>query len=83
VVAGLIGGTDYALTVARTVAPGVLFIAAVTTTLTIAWRYSPKAALILYVAWLVANAVVGVTTGDERTIEAIWGLGLLGSPCCS
>jgi hypothetical protein len=50
VVAGLIGGTDYALTVARTVAPGVLFIAAVMTTLTIAWGYSPKAALILYVA---------------------------------
>ena len=78
VVAGLIGGTDYALAVVRAAAPGVLFFAAVTATLAIAWRYSHKAALILYVALLVAGAVVGVKAGDEQTIEALWGLGLLG-----
>jgi len=78
VVAGFIGGTDYALDVVRSVAPGVLLFAAVTATLTIAWRHSHKAALILYGAWLVANAVVGVTTGDEEAIGVLWGLGLLG-----
>ena len=77
-VAGLIGGADYALAGVRAVAPGVLLIVAVTATLTIAWRYSHKAALILYVAWLAANAVVGVTTGDQETIGALWGLGLMG-----
>src|SRR5262245_32637869 len=78
VVAGFIGGTDYALDVVRSVAPGVLLFAAGTATLTIAWRHSHKAALILYGAWLVANAVVGVTTGDEEAIGVLWGLGLLG-----
>lgn len=78
VVAGLIGSADYALAVVRSVAPGVLLFVAVTATLTIAWRYSHKAAVILYVAWLVASAVLGVTTGDEKTIDALWVIGLLG-----
>jgi predicted branched-subunit amino acid permease len=78
VVAGLIGGANYALAVARAAALPVLLIVTVTATLTIAWRYSHKAALILYVAWLGANAVVGVMSGDQETTEALWGIGLLG-----
>jgi peptidoglycan/LPS O-acetylase OafA/YrhL len=77
-VAGLIGGADYALGAARTVAPGVLFFAAVTATFAIAWRYSHKVAVILYVAWLAAGAVVGVMSGDQETTEALWGIGVLG-----
>lgn len=44
----------------------------------IAWRYSHKAALAIYVAWLGAGAVVGVTSDDQETIEALRGIGLLG-----
>lgn len=78
VVAGLIGGRDYALDVVRSAAPPVLLFAAVTASLAIAWRYSHKAALAIYVAWLGAGAVVGVTSGDQETIEALRGIGLLG-----
>ena len=77
-VAGFIGGADYALEVVRSVAPAVLLVAAFTASLAIAWRYSRIVAVILYGAWLVAGAVIGVRAGDAETIEAVWGLGLLG-----
>lgn len=78
VVVGLIGGADETLDVVRSAAPGLLLFAAVTASLAIALRYSYKAGLVIYVAWVGANAVVGVTTGDQETIGALWGLGLLG-----
>jgi hypothetical protein len=78
VVAGLAGGTDYALDIVRDIAPGILLFAAYTAILAITWRHSQKAAVILYLPWLVAGAVIGVKEGDRETIEALWGLGLVG-----
>ena len=77
VVAGLIGGVDYAVAVLRGAALPVAFFAAFGAALAIAWRYSRAAGMVLYGVWLAAGAVLGVRSEDEQVIEALWGLALV------
>ena len=77
-VADLIGGRDYVVEVLAKAAPYMLGLAAFSAVFYIGGHYWPKLRLILYGGWLVAGAVLGVTTHDEQTIGALWGLGFLG-----
>jgi len=77
-VAGVIGGVDSLIDVMARAWPFALGLAAFCAVFFIGGHYWPKLRLILYGAWLVAGAVLGVASGDENVIDALWGLALLG-----
>ena len=78
--AGLISGDDYFRLgdVPARVWAVVLGMAAFLAVFFIGGHYWPKIQLILGGGWLVAGAVVGVASGDEEVIAALWGLAVLG-----
>jgi hypothetical protein len=76
--AGLIGGSAYLMDVMARVWPVAVGLAAFCAVFFIGGHYWPKLRLTLYGAWLIAGAVLGVASGDEEVIGALWGLALLG-----